>query len=166
MGIRPGNETVHFNLSFMKYLVISSHRFLIMSLSCKRTCFYLQTMYLKEIAEYMDIPATNPQRFVAHRWLSTYDVGMQTRRMLPAYKVNFSFTSHTQSYNEPVCSEMLNTPVKLWLEQVVDLNIQYSIVVQINKSIFNSRSYSLVSWLRQTKLCTRNHCSSSTGTTM
>lgn len=61
---------------------------------------------------------------------------------------------------------MLNTLVKLWLEQVVDLNIQYSIVVQINKSIFNSRSYSLVSRLRQTKLCIRNHCSSSTGTTM
>lgn len=134
-----------------------------MSLLCKMTCFYLQTMYHKEIAEYMDIPATNPQRFIAHRWLSTYDVGMQTRRTLPAYKVNFSFTSHTQSYNETV---KCLTPVKLWLEQVVDLNIQYSIVVQINLSIFNSRSYSLVSWLKQTKLCTRNRCSSSTGTTM
>lgn len=48
---------------------------------------YFQVMYLKEIGEYMDIPATNPQRFVSHRWLSAYDVGMQTRRMLPMYRV-------------------------------------------------------------------------------
>ncbi|CAL8237186.1 unnamed protein product [Boreogadus saida] len=44
-------------------------------------------MYLREVAEYMDIPATNPQRFIPHRWLSAYDVGMHTKRMLPVYKV-------------------------------------------------------------------------------
>ncbi|KAI4816005.1 hypothetical protein KUCAC02_006124 [Chaenocephalus aceratus] len=42
-----------------------------------------QIMYLKEIAEYMDIPASNPKRFVSHRRLSAYDVGMQTKRLLP-----------------------------------------------------------------------------------
>ncbi|KAJ4925581.1 hypothetical protein JOQ06_018307 [Pogonophryne albipinna] len=46
-----------------------------------------QIMYLKEIAEYMDIPASNPKRFVSHHWLSAYDVGMQTKRLLPVYKV-------------------------------------------------------------------------------
>ncbi|KAJ4940452.1 hypothetical protein JOQ06_026755 [Pogonophryne albipinna] len=46
-----------------------------------------QIMYLKEIAEYMDIPASNPKRFVSHRRLSAYDVGMQTKRLLPVYKV-------------------------------------------------------------------------------
>ncbi|KAI9525258.1 hypothetical protein NQZ68_009938 [Dissostichus eleginoides] len=35
----------------------------------------------------MGIPGTNPQRFTAHRWLSAYDVGISTRRMLPAYKM-------------------------------------------------------------------------------
>ncbi|XP_029624602.1 uncharacterized protein LOC115203766 isoform X2 [Salmo trutta] len=29
-------------------------------------------MYLKEICQYLNIPASNPQRFVSHRWLSTY----------------------------------------------------------------------------------------------
>ncbi|CAL8269959.1 unnamed protein product [Arctogadus glacialis] len=46
-----------------------------------------QLMYLREVAEYMDIPATNPQSFIPHRWLSAYDVGMHTKRMLPVYKV-------------------------------------------------------------------------------
>lgn len=50
-------------------------------------CLNLQLMYLREVAEYMDIPATNPQRFIPHRWLSAYDVGMHTKRMLPVYKV-------------------------------------------------------------------------------
>ncbi|KAI9525188.1 hypothetical protein NQZ68_009396 [Dissostichus eleginoides] len=40
-----------------------------------------------EVCEFMGIPGTNPQRFTAHRWLSAYDVGISTRRMLPAYKV-------------------------------------------------------------------------------
>ncbi|KAK5911928.1 hypothetical protein CesoFtcFv8_001854 [Champsocephalus esox] len=34
------------------------------------------------MAEYMDIPASNPKRFV-----SAYDVGMQTKRLLPVYKI-------------------------------------------------------------------------------
>lgn len=42
----------------------------------------------------MGIPGTNPQRFVTHRWLSAYDVGISTRGMLPAYKVlYFGFLS-------------------------------------------------------------------------
>lgn len=50
-------------------------------------CLYLQIMDLKEIAEYMDIAATNPQGFVHHRWLSVYDIGMQTKGMLPVYRI-------------------------------------------------------------------------------
>lgn len=48
---------------------------------------YFQVMFLKQIGEYMDISTTNPQRFVSHRWLSAYDVGMQTKRLLPIYRV-------------------------------------------------------------------------------
>ena len=44
-------------------------------------------MYLKEVCQFMHIPATNPQRFVQHRWLSAYNVSIATKRMLPAYKV-------------------------------------------------------------------------------
>lgn len=33
---------------------------------------FCQVMYLKEICQYLNIPAYNPQRFVSHRWLSTY----------------------------------------------------------------------------------------------
>jgi len=50
-------------------------------------CLYLQLSYLKEIAEFLDIPATNPQQFVSHRWLSAYDVGINTKRMLPVFRV-------------------------------------------------------------------------------
>lgn len=43
-------------------------------------------MYLKEICTYMGIPASNPQRFLFHRWLSVYDVAISTHRLLPAFK--------------------------------------------------------------------------------
>lgn len=59
----------------------------------------------QEISEYMDIPATNLQRFVAHRWLSGYDVGMQAKRMLPVYKVlYFGFMEKEDKalYQEPL----------------------------------------------------------------
>lgn len=53
--------------------------------------------YLLEICEFLAIPGTNPQRFVAHRWLSAYDAGINTRRMLPAYKV-LHFGFHSQAH--------------------------------------------------------------------
>ncbi|CAL8275572.1 unnamed protein product [Arctogadus glacialis] len=52
----------------------------------------------------MDIPATNPQRFIPHRWLSAYDVGMHTKRMLPVYKVlYFGFMGKDKAlYKDPL----------------------------------------------------------------
>jgi hypothetical protein len=53
-----------------------------------------QVHYLSEICEFMDMPFTTPQRFIPHRWLSAYDVGLSTERLLAAYKVlYFGFLS-------------------------------------------------------------------------
>ena len=67
-----------------------------------------QVKYLIEICEFMGIPGTNPRRFVAHRWLSAYDVGIITRRMLPAYKVlYFGFLSQAdQTLYEDVLEDI------------------------------------------------------------
>ena len=67
-----------------------------------------QSKYLIEICEFMGIQGTNPQRFVAHRWLSAYDVGISTRRMLPAYKVlYYGFLSKAdQTLYEEVLQEI------------------------------------------------------------
>ncbi|KAL2085054.1 hypothetical protein ACEWY4_020572 [Coilia grayii] len=46
-----------------------------------------QLDYLKIICEFLDVPATNPPRFISHRWLSAYDVGLSTKRMLPALRI-------------------------------------------------------------------------------
>nr|XP_055069280.1 uncharacterized protein LOC129450264 [Misgurnus anguillicaudatus] len=62
-----------------------------------------QLAYLKEIAEFLGIPATNPQRFVSHRWLSAYDVAINTKRMLPVFKVlyfGFMGKQDQELYNE------------------------------------------------------------------
>ena len=57
-------------------------------------CLYLQLEYLKEVCVFLDIPATNPPRFISHRWLSAYDVGLSIKRMLPALRVlYFGFMS-------------------------------------------------------------------------
>lgn len=48
-----------------------------------------QRSYLQEICHYMSIPGATPKRFIPHRWLSTYDVGLSTQTMLPAYKFMF-----------------------------------------------------------------------------
>ena len=44
---------------------------------------FYQVMYLKEVCQILNIPASNPQRgFVSHRWLSAYDASMATYAML------------------------------------------------------------------------------------
>ena len=52
----------------------------------------------------MSIPGSTPKRFVQHRWLSCYDVGLSTQTMLPAYKVlYFGFMDKEDKalYKEP-----------------------------------------------------------------
>ncbi|KAK6320349.1 hypothetical protein J4Q44_G00094560 [Coregonus suidteri] len=64
-----------------------------------------QMMYLKEICRYLNIPGSNPQRFVPHRCLSTYDVSISTHRMLPAYKVlyyGFLSNDDQELYKDPL----------------------------------------------------------------
>ena len=66
-------------------------------------CLYLQLAYLIEIAEFLDIPATNSQRFVSHRWLAAYDVWINTKRMLPVFRVlyfGFMGKQDQELYNE------------------------------------------------------------------
>ena len=67
---------------------------------------FYQVMYLKEVCQILNIPASNPQRgFVSHRWLSAYDSSMATYAMLPAYKVlYFGFLSSEEKdlYKEPL----------------------------------------------------------------
>lgn len=50
-------------------------------------CLNLQLDYLKLICEFLDVPATNPPRFISHRWLSAYDVVLSIKRMLPALRI-------------------------------------------------------------------------------
>ncbi|XDV25516.1 hypothetical protein PO909_029430 [Leuciscus waleckii] len=64
-----------------------------------------QRAYLQEICEYMNIPGSTPKRFIEHRWLSCYDVGLSTQTMLPAYKVlYFLFMDEEDKalYKEPL----------------------------------------------------------------
>ncbi|XP_055031854.2 uncharacterized protein [Misgurnus anguillicaudatus] len=64
-----------------------------------------QRAYLQEICEYMSIPGSTPKRFIEHRWLSCYDVGLSTQTMLPAYKVlYFGFMDEEDKalYKEPL----------------------------------------------------------------
>ena len=62
-----------------------------------------QLKYLMEICEFRGIQGTNPQR-----WLSAYDLGISTCRMLPAYKVlYFGFLSQAdQTLYEDVLQEI------------------------------------------------------------
>lgn len=67
-------------------------------------CFY-QRAYLREVCEHLNIPGSTPKRFVQHRWLSAYDVGISTQTMLPAYKVlYFGFMDKEDKalYKEPL----------------------------------------------------------------
>ena len=46
-----------------------------------------QESYLEQVCEMMGIAYSKPHRFLAHRWLSSYDGAMGLKRMLPAYQV-------------------------------------------------------------------------------
>ncbi|XP_048107000.1 uncharacterized protein LOC125299671 [Alosa alosa] len=62
-----------------------------------------QLDYLKMICEFLDVPFTNPPRCISHRWLSAYDVGLGTKRMLPALKIlyyGFMKTQDQEVYKE------------------------------------------------------------------
>ncbi|XP_060790878.1 uncharacterized protein LOC132894778 [Neoarius graeffei] len=64
-----------------------------------------QRSYLQEICDYMSIPGSTPKRFIPHRWLSSYDVGLSTQTMLPAYKVLFFGFMNAEDkalYKEPL----------------------------------------------------------------
>lgn len=63
-------------------------------------------MYLKEVCEILNVPASSPQRgFVSHRWLSAYDASMATHAMMPAYKVlyfGYLTSDDKELYREPL----------------------------------------------------------------
>ncbi|KAJ4921189.1 hypothetical protein JOQ06_025912, partial [Pogonophryne albipinna] len=88
-------------------------------------CASDQIMYLKEIAEYMDIPASNPKRFVSHRRLSAYDVGMQTKRLLPVYKRESTAKDLSKKGMTELGKKRKSRVVKkIWFEnQKVDLHL-------------------------------------------
>lgn len=70
-----------------------------------RSFWFCQRAYLQEVCEYLSIPGSTPKRFVQHRWLSSYDVGVSTQTMLPAYKVlYFGFMDEEDKalYKEPL----------------------------------------------------------------
>ena len=46
-----------------------------------------QSSYLQQVCEILEIPFTQPPRFLNHRWLSAYDSALSLDRLLPAYKL-------------------------------------------------------------------------------
>ena len=46
--------------------------------------------YLSEICELLSLGFTMPENFVAHRWLSAYDVALCTLRLWDAYVILYS----------------------------------------------------------------------------
>ncbi|XP_041361320.1 uncharacterized protein LOC121377407 [Gigantopelta aegis] len=60
---------------------------------------------LVEVCEMLDIPFTTPQRFLAHRWLSCYDITAANNIMMDAFRVfyyGFLTTEDKKLYKSPV----------------------------------------------------------------
>jgi hypothetical protein len=52
--------------------------------------------YLQEICDFVGIKFTMPERYVSHRWLSVYDVTVDTMRLWDVYQIfYFGFMDHS-----------------------------------------------------------------------
>ena len=100
--------------------------------------------YLLEICEFLAVPGTSPQRFVAHRWLSAYDVGINTRRMLPAYKVLYvGFLSQAdQTLYQEVLEEIFKEATLLEITPLTFIAMQ-----MIRSYIYRSNPMKLINYL-------------------